>query len=157
MITQDDNSNIEIRRRITAANKCYFQQIISRSTKLHHYKTLVQPILHYRSECRMTISKATSYFSKKNSLSCFKSCRRMEVTHYPRAIQWFWRWLYCASNETRRLRYVGLIVRKADGEMSKILLTANLWNKEKRDTSWELETGWHWHKTMIVEGNGWRR
>ena len=56
-ITQDNNISLEINRRISLANKCYFglsrhmrSKALSRRTKTTLYKTLILPVLMYGSE-----------------------------------------------------------------------------------------------------------
>lgn len=64
LITQDNEMGEEIKRRIVAANKCYFglvrqmkSRALSRTTKVRLYKTLIRPVLTYGSES-WTITKA---------------------------------------------------------------------------------------------------
>ena len=56
-INTDNNVSLEIQRRISLANKCYFglsrqlsSKVLSRRTKLTLYKTLIMPVLTYGAE-----------------------------------------------------------------------------------------------------------
>ena len=58
LVTADNDVSEEIRKRIIAANKCFYgllrhlkSRLLTRKTKLSIYKTLIRPVLTYGSEC----------------------------------------------------------------------------------------------------------
>ena len=72
IVTQDNNISLEISRRITQANRCYFglskqmrSKALSRKTKIILYKPMIHPVLLYGSEA-WTIYSIRTNASKIN-------------------------------------------------------------------------------------------
>lgn len=145
VVTEGNNTNVEIRARILAANKSYFgmikilkSKILPRKVKINLYKTLIRPVLTYGAET-WTLTK-----TDESSLMSFerKILRRIFGPVNDGGV-WRRRYnlelyqLYKEHNiigviKSSRIRWLGHLMRMSDGEMPRKLLFGELCGKRRQ-------------------------
>lgn len=143
-VDRNNNMQSEIKRRIVAANRCFFglhkymsSRLISRTSKIRIYKTLIRPVLTYASEC-WTLTKSDEQsllrFERKILRRIFGPVKEGES----------WRLrsnqelslLYNEMDVVRfikigRLRWAGHVVRMGGDETPKKVLEAQMFDKRR--------------------------
>jgi endonuclease/exonuclease/phosphatase family metal-dependent hydrolase len=139
LVTKDNNMEEEIKRRILLANKCYYglqkhmkSKIVSKTTKIRLYKTLILPTLMYGCET-WTLTKAS-----ENLLGCFERKILRKIYGPVQLDQGIYRRRYndelynlyqepdvVTKIKVARLRWIGHIERKDDDDKTKKILFRN--------------------------------
>lgn len=144
LVTNDNEMVAEVQRRIQAANRCYFglvpqlkSRVISRTTKLRLYKTLIRPVLTYGSET-WTLTKALEEDLRRFERKVLR--RILGGTYDPEELAWRRRTnqevmdLYKEKDviqfiKVGRLRWAGHVARMSPEEPPRRILDERIYAK----------------------------
>ncbi|XP_013175481.1 PREDICTED: uncharacterized protein LOC106123612 [Papilio xuthus] len=138
MVTRENEISVEIRRRIMAANKCYFSllryfrsKLLTRKIKLLLYKTLLRPVLIYGSET-WVLSKgdenALLVFERKILRRIFGAvCEDNQWrSRYNQELYDLYKELNVAGHiKLNRLRWAGHVERMDEARVPKNVMASN--------------------------------